>query len=86
MIVKSVAADAAVIHDVFYSDLIQRPFIQQPDKGFFDSLACKLCHGFLQPDDPYTLSYHKNVNLSLKAGLPVRKNQKFPVPDKRYGI
>ena len=56
MIVKGIAADTAAVHDVFYSDLIQRPFVQQPDKGFFNSLACKVCRGFLQPDDPYTLS------------------------------
>ena len=49
MIIKGIAVDAAFLDDIADGDLLERPLIQQPDKGFLDRRFCKIgheCHSF----------------------------------------
>ena len=45
IIIKGVAVDAAVIHNVPYGDLTDGPLIQQLDKRVPNRRFCKGCHG-----------------------------------------
>jgi hypothetical protein len=45
MVIERVAVDAAVVRDIFYRDLAQRPVVDQFQKGSTDRIPCEIRHG-----------------------------------------
>ena len=45
MVVERVAVDAAVLYNVLYGNLAQRPLVEQLPKGLLDGSAGKIGHG-----------------------------------------
>ena len=45
MVVEGIAVDAAVLHDVFHSDLAQGPLVELLQKGLLNGPAGKIRHG-----------------------------------------
>ena len=54
IVVKGIAVDSTVIHNVLDGDLAQRLLIEQLDKRSADRLLGKICHSFPLPPCPVT--------------------------------